>query len=423
MKLNIANMPYNKESEKLVHRPDIWFVTTSGASGGGGVLHTTALLQAASVLFKERLCIIGRNELRTIPMPYTPGRFVSVPLRSAWQKAWWLATGRCYDLMSPFLDNWLTGIQHKPRLVFLDRSRIGRFAPRFEALGVPVITMHHNVEADYVHSTETTPLIRSLLLHIVKTAEKQALMHSSINLSMTSHDTDRLRKFHAIDSGVAIETLGTFETIDTPPPPLLVDTLPMSRPWHIVITGSLCDYQTIDGIHWFLQNIHPKLKSSAPGLQITIAGRSPTPGILDLARKAGVSILSNPANMDIITQQADIYLGPTRLGSGLKLRLKDGLRMGLPIVAHSVSARGYRELIPDPLFQSFDTPDECVSALLRLLPLLPLDLATRRDIQHRYLEQFSFSAGLARLQRILEAHLPASECPWLQHTGHYPHLN
>lgn len=423
MTFNLNNVNYPGGMGKIDHEPDVWFVTTAGATGGGGVLHTTALLQAVSVLFKGRLCIIGRNELQTIPMPYEPGQFVSVPLRSLWQKVCWLMTGRCYDLMSPFLDNWLCGMRHKPRLVFLDRSRIGRFAPRFEALGIPVITMHHNVEVDYVRSTDTTPFFQSLLLHIVQRAEKQALMHSVINLSMTSEDADRLRQLHASDSNTVIEPLGTFEPLDTPSLPLLIDNSAGSETLHIIITGSLCDYQTVDGIRWFLRDIHPKLKSSIPGVRITLAGRSPTQDVLDLACDAGVTVLPNPANMDIITQQAHVYLAPTRLGSGLKLRLKDGLRMGLPVVAYAVSARGYTGLIPDPLFQSFDTPDACVSALLRLRPLLPLDLATRRDIQRRYSEQFSFFAGLARLKKILETHFPASAAPWLDDAGRYPYLD
>lgn len=393
-------------------RSDVLFLTTAAARGGGGVQHTTALLQAFSAMLGPQLTVVGREELQGIPLPRPAGRYIRVPRRHAWQKVWWLATARGYDLLSPFVDNWLRVLADRPACVILDPSRVGRFAPRFAAMGSTVVTMHHNVEVDYVGSTDRTPFARRLLLHIVRKNERSSLLNSHVNLTMTGEDAVRLRSVYGLDETAVVEPLGTFDAFDAPPVPVLHPPPPL--PYHIIMTGSLCDHQTIDGFMWFLLEVYPLLKARLPEVRVTIAGRLPTPGLIKMARTAGVALIANPANMDDEIRQAHVYLAPARLGSGLKLRLKDALRVGLPIVSHSVSARGYTGLLSDPFLQVFETSTACIEALVRIYRREPLDLGMRRHIQQCYLQRFSFASGVARLESILRAHIPRESRGLLQ---------
>ncbi len=388
-----------------VHRGGaVWFLTASGTSGGGGVQHTVALLQAMSYLYGACLTIIGREELQSVPLPRPAGRYVVVPRRSTWQKVWWLATARGYDLLSPFVDRWLSAAEELPALALLDRSRIGRFAPRLAGMGIPVVTVHHNVEVDYIASTESNVLLRPRLVHVIRKNERMAVHHSSINLAMTREDQERLRDLYGMAEGRATEVLGTFARFDRLSPTTPDVESPDRRPFHVVTTGSLCDAQTVDGVAWFLTEIYPRLKARVPDVMVTVAGRAPTSKVRRLVAQAGVRLVPDPGEMDAVVRHADVYVAPFRLGSGLKLRVSDGLRCGLPVVSHAVSARGYADLLPSPLLQVFRWPDECVAALERVR-LAPPDLATRRRIQTLYVQRFSFSAGVARLSAILGTQL------------------
>ena len=75
----------------------------------------------------------------------------------------------------------------------------------------------------------------------------------------------------------------------------------------------------------------------------------------------------------------------------------DGLRQGLPVLAHRVSARGYEAFQGKSLF-AYDDVASFRTALQALL-------ACSGDGQSRrqsYLGQFSFEAGVERLRNILE---------------------
>ena len=65
-------------------------------------------------------------------------------------------------------------------------------------------------------------------------------------------------------------------------------------------------------------------------------------------------MIPNPESIDDIITDSDIYLCPTRLGGGIKLRVMDGLRLGIPVITHSCSARGYDYFIDKPYFKVFD---------------------------------------------------------------------
>ena len=390
---------------------EVWFFTAATATGGGGVRHTVALMQAMSQLYGDRLVIVGRDELKNIPLPRRVGRYVAVPLRSRAQKLWWFVRGGAYDLLTPFVDRWLAEQAQMPSLVVLDRSWIGRFAARLVRRGVPVVTMHHNVEVDYVGSTLATPVLRPFLLPVIRSNERDALRHSSLNLCMTDRDAARLRTVYGLPAKTVFAPLGSFETFDQQPPVARADGADTASAFNLVITGSLCDYQTVDGIRWFISDIFPLVKKAAPDVRLVLAGRSPSPEVVNLAKTEGIQLGPNPADMDAITGKAHVYLAPTRLGSGLKLRLRDALRLGMPVVSHEVSARGYEGLFPNPLFQTFTTPEQCVAALLRVRARLPLGAAIRQQLQGIYEGHFSFPAGLARLRGILASSLPATALP------------
>ena len=96
------------------------------------------------------------------------------------------------------------------------------------------------------------------------------------------------------------------------------------------------------------------MESLPNGSEVIISGRNPDQRIIDTCSKiSNVRLIPNPKDMSDIIRMADIYICPTRLGGGLKLRIMDGLRLGLPIITHSCSARGYDVFKNTGFFYSF----------------------------------------------------------------------
>ena len=171
----------------------------------------------------------------------------------------------------------------------------------------------------------------------------------------------------------------------------------------MVVTGSLSSPQTLDGVLWFLRQVWPFLRRRVPELDLRIAGQSPSPGLAARCRQSEVELVADPEDMDRVVSGAAIYLCPVRLGSGIKLRVMDGLRHGALVVTHEVSARGYREFLDRPWLSTYTGAEECVDVLTRVCKEGPFDGAAQ--VQQTYRENFTFDAGVRRIGQTLRAHL------------------
>ena len=81
-------------------------------------------------------------------------------------------------------------------------------------------------------------------------------------------------------------------------------------------------------------------------------------------------------------------------------RLMDGLRMGLPILVHKVSARGYNAFWDRPYFKIYDNRDSFKNGLNDLLKYCK-DNYEPTVIQGDYLLSFSFQAGCSRMSEAM----------------------
>ena len=100
--------------------------------------------------------------------------------------------------------------------------------------------------------------------------------------------------------------------------------------------------------------------------------------------------------MQPLLQRARCYLCPTDRGGGIKLRIMDGLRNGLPVISHAVSARGYAPFLGSVLF-TYTDPESFRTALDRFLAA-PSDPAAVQELYHRH---FSFESCLETLSKWL----------------------
>lgn len=88
------------------------------------------------------------------------------------------------------------------------------------------------------------------------------------------------------------------------------------------------------------KNYFDIIDSEIPGFKMLLTGRNPSYEVLDFANnhKGNVEIVANPIDILSVVQKGIIYLCPTDIGGGLKLRVMDGLKSGMPILVHAISA-------------------------------------------------------------------------------------
>ena len=121
----------------------------------------------------------------------------------------------------------------------------------------------------------------------------------------------------------------------------------------------------IEAVEWLLANVWQEVLKKAPSAQLIIAGRGMPEKIKQVASK-NITIIENVADSALFYNTYDIMLVPLWSGSGLRIKLVEGLAYGKPIITTSIGAEGipytkHKELL------IADTPDEFINAIVYLL--------------------------------------------------------
>ena len=94
---------------------------------------------------------------------------------------------------------------------------------------------------------------------------------------------------------------------------------------------------------------------------------------------------------------SDFYICPVDCGGGLKLKIMDGLKAGMPIITHSVSARGYENMKENGVLFDYSDERSFVNAVSKAIQCTK----SNREVYSLYRSVFSFEQGLNRLKHLL----------------------
>lgn len=266
-------------------------------------------------------------------------------------------------------------------------------ADSIEQSGAKIVTIHHNVERDYNRANKPSVLYRLPYMHFTDKAEIQALLASDVNLTLTSKDAAQFQSWYK-NRQLHLHPVGLCEYHD-----IEEKTLPKTPFGNVfAITGSLCFKQSVEPVIAFVRDYYPLLCKHFEHCRLLIAGRNPNEELQAICSShPQIELIANPVDINEIIEQADVYLCPINVGSGIKLRVLDGLRNGRPVVCHNVSAVGYERMIEEGAMFSYGDQDSFEECLLRL-KAADFDPTA---IYETYRDEFSPAAALKRLKRIL----------------------
>lgn len=359
---------------------------------GGGDYATHAYLLAFSELSNGNIDVYLRDGIKTDDS--IKANFYIVPERNVFSRIRSLFTGHLHRNVNAIRKRFKEGVTYD-FCVFNNSKTSTGLIKQAKSLGIKIITIHHNVEQEFVRDNTPNWLHRILMMSLVKKAERTAWQQSDYNLFLTHQDLHAFQYLYG-ENHSCNDVIGTFE----------FNTMPKLQskscdPHHLTfaITGTLCLEQGIDGIRYFFDELYQFLPE---GSKVIISGRNPTEEVKVLCHShKGVQLIPNPEDMSEIINMADVYICPTRLGGGLKLRVMDGLRLGLPVIAHSRSARGYDDLVGTDCLSVFNNQEEFASELQKVVSKIQAGTLERHLIRQKYEQVFSYQAGLNRLKTIL----------------------
>lgn len=379
----------------------IWFYSSYLLSGfGGGAQCGRAFLCAFADYFGciDEVCSpdieIGSLESCAI------SNFVSIPGRSIFRKMEGILGLKGFDRTYPFLDRRIRGARQKPDLLILNSANMGRLAGIAQNMGIPVLTLHHNVERDYYAGASKGWGQRLLKTRLAEHCQKRSVRNSRFSIFISQHDMETF-SIPLRGSANKIKSCLPFDAPDLTSQSGIRGFELSGGLVTLSIIGSLDNHQSEDGLCHFLKEIWPSLKNDCGMVQLIVAGSSPSIQIKDLCGKeSDIHLIGNPRDLIEIYKRTDIFVCPTRLGSGIKIKIFDALRCGKPIIAHASSVRGLGQKIQG--LEAYSDASEFVDCYTKIRSRFKEPRQFQKEIFAEYEASISYPAGLSRLAKLLD---------------------
>jgi glycosyltransferase involved in cell wall biosynthesis len=133
-----------------------------------------------------------------------------------------------------------------------------------------------------------------------------------------------------------------------------------------MFVGGFRHAPNVDGMLWFADAIWPLIARGGPETRLSIIGSFPPDPVLALAgdRIAVTGFVPDDA-LDRAYRAARVVVAPLRFGGGMKGKIVEALRWGVPVVTTTVGAQGFDG--SGGAIAVADEPDGFAGAVLRLL--------------------------------------------------------
>ena len=261
-------------------------------------------------------------------------------------------------------DSWISTNAKYLDYVLLSRPTIAaEFLPRLRALSRAVIVYYgHDLHFARLRQQAERTGNRAILAEADQTeraerAERRVWRDADMSLYPSDEERDAAGALvpDALIGSVVPYAFSGF--IDRLVPPASFD---------ILFVAGFAHPPNIDAAIWFVNDILPLLRVHRPDIRVVLAGSNPTAKVRELAGPwVEVTGFLSVADLASRYASARVAVVPLRFGAGVKLKIVEALREGLPLVTTPVGVQGLAGLAD--IIPVHDQPAAFAAAVLRLL--------------------------------------------------------
>ena len=228
-------------------------------------------------------------------------------------------------------------------------------ATRFDIIHIEMLQMTLYLEAIRRHSKAKVVLrthnVEHLIWERLAAAEKNPLKKTYLKLLAKRLKDYELSLLDKVDAIVPITSVDkdTFTAMGIDKPIHVSPTgLDMSAytptangaEWPSVFhLGSMDWMPNLQAITWFLQEVWPKVNKQLPNLTFYVAGRH-MPAWLKQLKQPGVQVVAEVEDAKEFIDSKSIMVVPLQSGSGMRIKIIEGMAMAKTIIATSIGAEG-----------------------------------------------------------------------------------
>jgi glycosyltransferase involved in cell wall biosynthesis len=157
-----------------------------------------------------------------------------------------------------------------------------------------------------------------------------------------------------------------------------------------------------DAIRYFTEQILPLIKRRVPDVTLTVVGRNPYPGLVELSKKEpSIVVTGRVDDVRPYMERASGYIVPLRIGGGTRLKIYEAMAMENAIVSTSIGAEGLPLTNGSELLLA-DTPAEFADAVVRIMTDETLASELGRRAAKTVREQFGWASVAAAFAQLCD---------------------
>jgi glycosyltransferase involved in cell wall biosynthesis len=137
---------------------------------------------------------------------------------------------------------------------------------------------------------------------------------------------------------------------------------------NVLFVGGMHWPPNADGVRWFVREVWPAVRASAPQAEFWAIGKQPPVEIAaaEQIQAQGWHATGYVEEVEAHWQAASVFVVPLRAGGGMRVKILDAWQRGLPVVSTTVGAEGLRVSDGDNVLLA-DTPAAFAQATVRVL--------------------------------------------------------
>lgn len=269
---------------------------------------------------------------------------------------------------------------------------MGEYVDIFHNYGIKVMVIHHNFECEFQMDNRRPSTLFGITDIFVRRSERLSYINADYNIFLSQDDIALFHQNYPKKQYSNEYAIGIFKPEKELPSNFIYGPLNYRK---FCICGSLNSVQTQIGLKDFEKRYFQLLESVMnDDYCLKIAGRNPSKHLIAWGNNnKNIYLMPNPLNMFQAVHDCGIFICPTNVGGGIKLRILDGLSLGMPILTHEVSARGYNVLHKYRWFQIYRDEKSFIMGLETIIREIKENKHLRQEILEAYASHFSLEHG------------------------------
>jgi len=170
----------------------------------------------------------------------------------------------------------------------------------------------------------------------------------------------------------------------------------------ISFIGRMDYYPNQECMQRFCDQVWPLLRQQRPQMKLLIVGADPSPGMLALGQRPGVTVTGSVPEVQPYIRGSALMVAPLAIARGTQNKILEAMAMGVPVVTSSVAAGGV-DAEPENHLLVADTPQQIAAAVLRITQNPAQRQHFAKSGRERMLSHHAWPRSMQRLDGIIES--------------------